>query len=231
MRAGSGVLGVAAAAAFSSAAIAGPCIQTSPIRHVATGPACALHDKTVSSFIYSTPNAVAAESVTGVPMALTDNPGPSHTSDSVVDVSEALTGNASGADAVTDAETFSGSGVKITRLQATMTANTYVAGVVTFAPPVQQHFTDDVTLYTPDYLAVKGMSPTPKRPPSVVGVGLSTAPSQNAKTSDTAPKGEYLRKLPLEWTEDKREVHDAPPIRRRHDHSSGSGAPHASAPS
>jgi hypothetical protein len=198
MRARSGALGVAAAAAFSSAAIAGPCIQTSPIKHIAAGLAGALHDKTVSRFIYATPNEVAAKSVTGVPMALTDNPGPTHTSDSVVDVSEALTGNAPGADAVIDAETFSGDGVKITRLQATMTANTYVAGVVTFAPPVQQHFTDDVTLYTPDYLAVKGMSPIPKRPPSVVGVGLSTAPSQNAKTSDTAPKSGDLRQLLVE---------------------------------
>jgi hypothetical protein len=198
MRAGSGVLGVAAAAAFSSAAIAGPCIQTSPIRHSAAGLACALHDKTVSSFVYSTPSEVVAEPVGGFPIPPRHNPGPTHTSDSVVDVSEALTGNAPGADAVIDAETFSGDGVKITRLQATMTANTYVAGVVTFAPPVQQHFTDDVTLYTPDYLAVKGMSPIPKRPPSVVGVGLSTAPSQNAKTSGTAPKSGDLRQLPIE---------------------------------
>jgi hypothetical protein len=173
MGAKSAVLGVAAATVLSGATVAGPCMQTASIRDIAGELACAPNDKTVSDFIFATRDEVA-----------------------VVDLSAALAGNVADADDGTDAETFSGGGVKITRLQATMTANTYVAGLVTSAPPPQQHVTDDVSLYTPDYLAVKAMSPIPKRPPPVVGVGLTTAPSQAAKTSGTATKGELTRPLP-----------------------------------
>jgi hypothetical protein len=184
------VVGVAAAAVFATAAVAGPCVQRTVAADTATGLYAPASDKLLSASVDAPHSAMPTETVVTDGQAAGEPAAGDFASFN--DISEPTTG------AAANTGMFTSDGVKITRLQATITANTYVAGVVTFAPPVQQHFTDDVTLYTPDYLAVKGMSPTPKRPPSVVGVGLSTAPSQNSKTSDTAPKGGYLRQLPIE---------------------------------
>jgi len=83
-----------------------------------------------------------------------------------------------------EAETFAGSGIKITNLQATMTSNRYVAGrlPVAAAPPIE-----DLIMFSPDYLSVKELPRIPKRNP--VGVGLVTVPKPIVKDAGTAPTG------------------------------------------
>src|SRR5262249_47628428 len=91
---------------------------------------------------------------------------------------------------------FSGDGVKITNLQATMTANTYIAGVEAFAPAAQLELTDDATMYGPDYLSAKSMPVLRKRPrPPLLGVGLVTVPSYKPSNSDPVPKSRF----PQQW--------------------------------
>jgi hypothetical protein len=90
---------------------------------------------------------------------------------------------------VVDAETFDGSGIKITGLQATMTSNRYVAGRLPLAAgtiPVE-----DLITFSPDYLSTKILPRIPKRNP--VGVGLVTLPKPTAKDRDTPPSGAGLQ--------------------------------------
>lgn len=168
------VVGVAAAAAFSTAALAGPCVQRTVAADTATGLSCPAGDKLLSASIDARRSAVGTEAV------VTD--GQAATEPAVgdfaffIDITEPATGTS-------NAEIFSSDGIKITSLQATMTANKYVASP--FAPLPPPNITDDLKFYSPDYLSVKAMSPLPKkRRSSVVGIGLVTAPSQNVKKSD-----------------------------------------------
>jgi hypothetical protein len=87
-----------------------------------------------------------------------------------------------------DAETFTGRGVKITNLQATMTSNKYVAGRLPIA--AESAPVEDLINFSPDYASTKMLPPTPKRNP--VGVGLVTVPKPPVKESDTSPPGQWF---------------------------------------
>jgi hypothetical protein len=171
------VVGVVAAAAFSTAAFGEPCVQRAVAADTPTGLSCAAGDELLNASVDAPHAVMTAVAVVPDGQAAAETPGADFTS--LIDISEPTTG------AAENAEIFSNDGIKMTNLQATMTANKYVASPFAPAPPL--HVTDDLSFYGPAYLSVKAMSPLPKkRPPSVVGVGLVTAPSQNAKKSDAA---------------------------------------------
>jgi hypothetical protein len=112
--------------------------------------------------------------------------------DPTFDVSEAFIEGSFGSDDLAAAETFSAGHIKITNLQATMTANTYVAGVETFAPAAQNGANADLKMYGPDYLSTKWLPPQRHRARRV-GVGLVTTPSHAEKKSDAAAKEKNAR--------------------------------------
>jgi hypothetical protein len=183
------VLGVAAAAAVSSAAIATPCVQAPPTRHLPTGVACALNDKAAYGAVDTPLHPAETSFSTIAPPAAADIPGPT---DPTFDVSQAFTESSFGSDDPVGAETFSAEHIKITNLQATMTANTYVAGVETFAPAAQNGATEDLKMYGPDYLSTKWL-PAQRHRARRVGVGLVTTPSHAEKKSDAAAKEKNAR--------------------------------------
>src|SRR5262249_7122338 len=152
----SAVLGVAAGAAFSAVAAAAPCTQSAPAKPNSPGIVCPSGD-TVSGNRASSPTGVSAA----------EHPGHFETPLPREDI--------------IDAEAFSGDGIKITNLQATMTANRYVAAP--FAPAMPSPTTEDAELYGPGYWSAKSMSHIVKRRPSVLGIGLVTAPSHDVKQS------------------------------------------------
>jgi hypothetical protein len=161
MRAPTAPLGIAAAVAFSTAASALPCaeapIATSPLASVA----CADDS--------DRPGAVFAVEGGGREPTATVDPLGENTA--VAGVEPAELGE------------FAERVVKITNLEATMTANKYVAGRI---PPVPQTSPiEDLTMYAPDYLSVKLLPRLPKR--KSVGVGLVTLPKPSLKKSDTFP--------------------------------------------
>jgi hypothetical protein len=178
------VLGIAAAAAFSSAALAVPCTCMPTAAHTAGGFSCTVNDKNTSGLPY-----------TDADSTVTDDPLLANQLDqaSAATTELALFGEttATGTGTSETAQAFAGDGIKITNLQATMTDNKYVADLGRFAP--RPDLTDDMTLYGPDYFSVKLLPKLPKRRPPVVGVGLGTAPSPNAKKIDTAPRGPFPR--------------------------------------
>lgn len=76
MRAKSAVLGMAAAAAFSSAAIAADCVKTSLTKYTAAGFSCTISDKTFSNFSYVNGDGKFPATVaTVVPQQTPSNPG------------------------------------------------------------------------------------------------------------------------------------------------------------
>jgi hypothetical protein len=87
-----------------------------------------------------------------------------------------------------DAETFTGRGVKITNLQATMTSNKYVAGRLPIA--AESAPVEDLIIFSPDYASTKMLPSIPKR--NSVGVGLVTVPKPPVKESDTTPPGQWF---------------------------------------
>src|SRR6266446_2907851 len=172
MRENSAVLGIVAAAALSSAAVAAPCATMSV---PASTPATVCSEAAVSAAIIT-------------PLFVRANQLNQTTSATVVSELPEITAAMAATDAagtvfdddIDATKAFSGDRIKITSLQATMTANRYVAGFTSFRPPPQLNFTEDLTLYSPDYLSVKGLPRLRKRPSPAVGVGLVTVPSQSA---------------------------------------------------
>lgn len=163
MRAQSAALGIAAAAAFSSAASALPCAETSLGQSATSELTCTVTDKT---------SGLPAREQRGDPEV-----------DAPQDDSLFFDITKEG-----DAAAFAGHGIKITNLQATMTSNKYIAGrlpTAAEATPV-----DDLIMFSPDYLSTKMLPRIPRRNP--VGVGLVTVPKPPVKESDTTPPGQWF---------------------------------------
>jgi hypothetical protein len=171
MRAQSAALGIAAAAAFSSAASALPCAETSLGQSTTSELTCTVAGET---------SGLPAGEQRGDPEAEAprdDSQPPAGQSALFFDVTE--TG---------DAETFARRDIKITNLQATMTSNKYIAGRLPTAAEVAP--VDDLITLSPDYLSTKMLPRIPKRKP--VGVGLVTVPKPPVKESDTTPPGQWF---------------------------------------
>ncbi|HEX3418939.1 MAG TPA: hypothetical protein VHT21_21420 [Stellaceae bacterium] len=166
MRAQSAALGLAAAAAFSSAATALPCGETALGKTTTSEFACTVSDKTLSPLAYDQQ---------GEPRA--DSQPPLGESALFLDVTEAG-----------DVETFTSQGIKITNLQATMTSNRYVAGRLPTA--AQTNPVEDLIMFYPDYLSTKMLPRIPKR--NSVGVGLVTVPKPPVKEPDPTPAGQWF---------------------------------------
>lgn len=172
MRAQSAALGIAAAAAFSSAASALPCAETSLGKTTTSGITCTVSDKTSSPL---------ARDQRGEPEAAAPQDGsPSVVGQSAqfLDVSEAA-----------DDETFVRRDIKITNLQATMTSNKYVAGRLPIAAAEETPVEDLITL-SPDYPSIRMLPHIRQRKP--VGVGLVTVPKPTVKETDTTPPGQWF---------------------------------------
>jgi len=171
MRAQSAALGIAAAAAFSSAASALPCAETSLGKPATLETTCTVGDKTSSLLARDEPGEPLAD-------APLDRSQPAIDQSALfLDVTEAA-----------DGENFARRDIKITNLQATMTSNKYIAGrlpTAAEAAPV-----DDLIMLSPDYRSTKTLPRIPKRNP--VGVGLVTVPKPPVKESDTTPPGQWF---------------------------------------
>ena len=171
MRAQSAALGIAAAAAFSSAASALPCAETSLGKPATLETTCTVGDKTSSLLARDEPGEPLAD-------APLDRSQPAIDQSALfLDVTEAA-----------DDENFARRDIKITNLQATMTSNKYIAGrlpIAAEAAPV-----DDLIMFSPDYLSTKLLPRIPKRNP--VGVGLVTVPKPPVKESDTTSPGQWF---------------------------------------
>ncbi len=171
MRAQSAAMGIAAAAAFSSAASALPCTEPSLGQSMTSELICTVTDKT------SDP---PAREQRGDPEA-----------DAPQDASQPSVGESAlflDVTGVGDSETFARREIQITNLQATMTSNKYVAGrlpIAAEATPVE-----DLITVSPDYLSVKILPHNPKRKP--VGVGLVTVPKPPAKEPDPTTSGQWF---------------------------------------
>ena len=170
MRAQSAALGMAAAAAVSSAAAALPCAPTLPSKTSTPELSCTL-DANIAS---SSPGSREGDEGADAPQSDLQGAGQVAL---FVDTAE-----------VTDIETFSGAGIKITNLQATMTSNRYVAGRL---PPAPGRSVEDIILFSPDYLSIKLLPRVPKRSP--VGVGLVTVPKPTVKDAETATPSQGLQ--------------------------------------
>jgi hypothetical protein len=172
MRAQSAALGIAAAAAFSSAATAMPCAETALGKTTTSEFTCTVTDETASQLAHDQrgdPGADAPQD--GSPPAVDQ-------SALFLDVTEAV-----------DDDTFARRDIKITNLQATMTSNKYVAGRLPLAAEATP--VEDLITFSPDYLSVKILPPIPKRNP--VGVGLVTVPKKpTVKEPDTIPAGQWF---------------------------------------
>ena len=170
MRAQSAALGIAAAAAFSSAASALPCAETSLGQNATSELTCTVTDKT---------SGLPAGGQRGDPEAdaSQDDSQPSVSQSALLfDITK-----------VEDAEAFGGHGIKITNLQATMTSNKYIAGRL---PTAEATPVDDLIMFSPDYLTTKMLPHIRRRSP--VGVGLVTVPKPPVKASDTTPPGQWF---------------------------------------
>ncbi len=171
MRAQSAAMGIVAAAAFSSAASALPCAETSLGQRTTSELTCTVTDKTSD---------LPAREQRGDPEADArqgDSQPSVGESALFLDVTE-----------VGDAGTFARRDIKITNLQATMTSNKYVAGRL----PIAEEATpfEDLITVSPDYLSVKILRRLPKR--NSIGVGLVTVPKPPVKESDTTPPGQWF---------------------------------------
>jgi hypothetical protein len=179
MRAQSAALGIAAAAAFSSAATALPCAETLLGKTEISEITCTVSDKTSNPL---------ARDEQGEPLA---DAAQHHSQPAVdqsplsLDVTEAADGENTEA---ADGENFARRDIKITNLQATMTSNKYIAGRLPAAGETTP--VDDLISLSPDYLSTKMLPRIPKRKP--VGVGLVTVPKPPVKESDTNPPGQWF---------------------------------------
>jgi hypothetical protein len=179
MRAQSAALGIAAAAAFSSAATALPCAETLLGKTEISEITCTVSDKTSNPL---------ARDEQGEPLA---DAAQHHSQPAVdksplsLDVTEAADGENTEA---ADGENFARRDIKITNLRATMTSNKYIAGRLPAAGETTP--VDDLISLSPDYLSTKMLPPIPKRKP--IGVGLVTVPKPPVKESDTNPPGQWF---------------------------------------
>jgi len=171
MRAQSAALGIAAAAAFSSAATALPCVETSLAQTPPSEITCTVSDKTSSPLARDQQDEPGAEA-------------PENGSQPIVVQSELFLDDADDA----DAETFAGRGIKINNLQETMTSNKYVAGRLPFAAEATP--VEDLITLTPDYPSIKTLPHIRQRMP--VGIGLVTVPKPPVKQTDTIPPGQWF---------------------------------------
>jgi hypothetical protein len=171
MRAQSAALGIVAAAAFSSAAAALPCAETSLGQSTTSELSCTVTGKTSGL----PAREQQGDSEAGVPR---DDALPQvGQSAMLLDVTE-----------MGDAETFARRDIKITNLQATMTSNKYIAGrlpIAAEAAPV-----DDLITFSPDYLSTKLLPRIRKRSPT--GVGLVTVPKPPVKEPDPTVSGQWF---------------------------------------
>jgi hypothetical protein len=156
------VLGAAAAAALSGTATAVPCPMMAANSAVLQGVSCTVTEANVNPAEDRQQTESRPESSSGQTELLPRAPE---------------------ADVLADPEVFTGSGIKITNLQATMTSNKYVAGrlPVAVGRPIEE-----IIMFSPDYLTIKTLAPLPKRNP--VGVGLVTVPKRPTKESDKTPE-------------------------------------------
>jgi len=171
MRAQSAALGIAAAAAFSSAASALPCAETSLGKPPTTEMTCTASDET------SRPLARDQQGEPATDPRQDDLQPPTGQSALSLDITEAA-----------DPATFAGDGIKITNLQATMTSNKYIAGRLPTAADTTP--VEDLITLSPDYLSTKMLPHIPKRKP--VGVGLVTVPQPPVKEPDTNPPYQWF---------------------------------------
>ena len=171
MRAQSAALGIAAAAAFSSAASALPCAETSLGKPATLETTCTVGDKTSSLLARDEPGEPLADAPLDRSQPAIDQSAP------FLDVTEAA-----------DGENFARRDIKITNLQATMTSNKYIAGRLPTA--AETTAVDDQIMLSPDYRSTKTLPRIPKRNP--VGVGLVTVPKPPVKESDTTPPGQWF---------------------------------------
>jgi hypothetical protein len=172
MRAQSAALGIAAAAAFSSAATALPCAETALGKTATSQSTCAVTDKMASQLVYDQRDDPGAD-------APKDGSPPSVDQSSLLlDVMETA-----------DYETFARRDIKITNLQATMTSNKYVAGRLPIAAAEATPVEDLITV-SPDYPSIKTLPHIRQRKP--VGVGLVTVPKPPVKEIDTTPAGQWF---------------------------------------
>jgi hypothetical protein len=160
VRAQSAVLGVAAAAALSGTAAALPCAVTVPTE--VSGRGCSLTEA----------RSIQAD---GAQQPERKSEPPAAQPEVLFEAVEAHI--------IEDTEVFTGHGIKITNLPATMTSNKYVASRL---PLAARRPIDDLITLSPDYLTVKTLAPLPKRSP--VGVGLVTVPKPPPKESDKIPE-------------------------------------------
>ncbi len=172
MRAQSAALGIAAAAAFSSAAAALPCAETSLGKTTTSEVTCTVSDKT------SSPQAPDQQGEPEANTAQDGSPPAAYQSALFPDVSEAV-----------DDETFLRPDIKITNLQATMTSNKYVAGRLPIAAAEETPVEDLITL-SPDYPSIRVLPHIRQRKP--VGVGLVTLPKPTKKEPDTTPPDQWF---------------------------------------
>jgi hypothetical protein len=217
MRAKSAMLGVAAAAAFSSAAIASPCVKTSLTKYTAAGFSCTISDKTFSGFIYtSNLGAFPASTVSVIPLPGTGNPGivldnlwnittAGKSSDfSVIfkvaapktnlieDASLSLTGTAKTGGFVIDSEDILSGGVKIANVTASITAGHNVAGNVTFAPVASITVEEDIALRGFETLSLVDKHFSEQHIPeptslALIGVGLTALGLARRRKSKSRP--------------------------------------------
>ena len=172
MRAQSAALGIAAAAAFSSAATALPCTETALGKATTSEFTCTVTDKTASQLARGQKGEPGADAPQdGSPLAVGQ-------SSLFLDVTEAA-----------DEETFARRDIKITNLQATMTSNKYVAGRLPIAA-AEATPVEDVITFSPDYPSIKILPHLRQRMP--VGVGLVTLPKPPVKETDTTPAGQWF---------------------------------------
>ncbi len=171
MRAKSAVLGMAAAAAFSSAAIAADCVKTSLTKYTAAGFSCTISDKTFSNFSYVNGDGKFPATVaTVVPQQTPSNPGlifannwtiatagkssdfgivfhvAAPKTNEIEDATLTLSGSAKGTGFIIDSETILAAGVKIANLTASITALHNVSDHVMFAPVPSITVEEDVVL-------------------------------------------------------------------------------------
>lgn len=171
MRAQSAALGIAAAAAFSGAASALPCAETSLGRPLTSEMTCTVSDETSTPLARDQPGEPVAD-------ARQDDPEPSTGQSALfLDITDAA-----------DPETFAGSGIKITNLQATMTSNKYVAGRLPAAAETTP--VEDLITLSPDYVSTKMLPRIRKGKP--VGVGLVTVPKPPVKQPETNPPYQWF---------------------------------------
>jgi hypothetical protein len=171
MRAQSAALGIAAAAALSSTAPALPCAMTAPGELTISEFTCTISEGPSISPARDEQADTGSAGMTQSGSPLSAGPEAAFRLDPTVP--DELAG------------TFTGRGIKITNLQATMTSNRYVAGRLPLAEEAAP--VEDLIMFSPDYLSTRTLPRIPKRNP--VGVGLVTlpkpVPKELEKSSDS----------------------------------------------